>query len=159
MKIPFIIDGHHFESIYFSHVNCFIKLGLRTLFFVYKRYLLQNTVTSPPPPSYWEEVPVVPVNLQLFSNFAVLQGQRDITGILIGNLSCEIWQNWQDKQLQVCLENYLRIWIVLSLCPQVSVIAIGVKCGMKCSLNSFLVLGLEREIPDLMGFTSQRMNE
>lgn len=48
MKIPFIIDGHHFESIYFSHVNCFIKLGLRTLFFVYQRYLLQNTVTFSP---------------------------------------------------------------------------------------------------------------
>lgn len=45
----------------------------------------------------------------------------------------------------MCLENYLRIWIVLSLCPQVSVIAIGVMCGMKCSLNSFLVFGLERE--------------
>ena len=89
------------------------------------------------------------MSLQLFSNFAVLQGQHDITGILIGNLSCEIWQG---KQLQVCLENYLRIWILLSLCPQVSVIAIGVKCGMKCSLNSVLVLGLEKEIPDLMGF-------
>lgn len=45
----------------------------------------------------------------------------------------------------MCLENYLRIWILLSLCPQVSVIAIGVKCGMQCSLNSVRVLGLERE--------------
>lgn len=54
----------------------------------------------------------------------------------------------------MCLESYLRIWILLSLCPQVSVIAIGVKCGMQCSLNSVRVLGLEREreIPDLMGF-------
>lgn len=44
------------------------------------------------------------------------------------------------------MENYLCIWILLCLCPQISVIAVEVKCRMKCYLNSVLLLGgLERE--------------